>query len=80
LRQTPSASPIATGSSSRQAEARWIASAIGLVDFPSSHRAFQAPALHALYDEQQRERAAVLDATVHASHATLLERHRDLAA
>lgn len=56
-----------------------VASAIGGVDFPARHRAFQAPALHALYEEQQRDRAAALDNPAHASHATPLERNRDLA-
>lgn len=61
LRPQPSTSRV---SSSRQTEARWIAAAIGIVDFPARHRAFQAPELHALYDEQQLERAAILDQSV----------------
>lgn len=73
LRPQPSTSPV---SSLRQAEARWIAAAIGIVDFPARHRAFQAPALHALYEQQQRERAEILDQIVRKP--LVLQRQPDL--
>ena len=55
---------------------RCISAAVGIVDFPSRHRAFQDPALQGLYEGQQRERAAGLESPAHASP---LERQRDLA-
>lgn len=78
LRPTASTSPMATVPPSRQGEARWIASAIGLVDFPARHRSFQDPALHALYEEQQRERGAGLDQSVREPQILTFQRQRDL--
>ncbi len=77
LRPRPSGSLAAAVSLSRQAEARWIAGAVGVVDLPSRHRAFQDPALQGLYEGEQRERAAGLESPGFASHAPPLERHRD---
>lgn len=57
LREAPRRAP----SAARQAEARWIASAIATVDFPHRHAPFAAPALRAIYEAAQRERAQGLE-------------------
>ena len=77
LREQPPGSPAAAVSSAWCAEARWIASAVGAIDFPARDAAFHAPVLQDLYEEQQRERTAGLDVHAHALQAPALDRHRD---
>ena len=74
LREDPRRAP----SSSRLAEALWIASAIGAVDFPGQHRVFRAPSLQAVYDDQQRERVAALEMGARAPGQKIIGRQPDL--